>query len=428
MQHTIVVGAQWGDEGKGKLVDILSERHDTVVRFNGGGNAGHTVIHNGHTYKFHYLPSGILHNKRCILGTGLVINPVDLKEEIESFAKENIQPQIFISARAHLILEHHKMLDSKKGSQKIGTTGRGIGPTYAGKASRTNLRMLDIIQGNAAFRIKKALNELKDYLLAEHLFSERDFDSYITKTSELLIKLGTYYKPMVTDTEVDVQKANAEGKTILFEGAQGALLDINYGTYPFVTSCSTTAGGAFVGGGATPSMNIKILGITKAYTTRVGEGPFPTELRDESGVQLRNVGKEFGTTTGRPRRVGHLDLFALKYAVQNGGINALALTKIDTLAKIETVKLCVGYEIQGKIIDYFPADSTTLKLINPIYQDIETPEDLTPEEWIKLRHKPKSALPKNIANYIRTIENYLGIPVEYLSHGPDREETIQYDI
>ncbi|MEA3288478.1 MAG: adenylosuccinate synthase [Candidatus Marinimicrobia bacterium] len=425
MKNTIVVGAQWGDEGKGKLVDVLAEKSDLVVRFNGGGNAGHTVMHAGETYKFHYMPSGMLHNKLCILGTGVVINPKDLLEEIESFTQSGHTPRLKISARAHVIFPHHQLIDAKEGG-KIGTTGRGIGPAYSQKASRINLRILDIIADDAQVRIKDALKDVKDVLIYEDIFSEREYQEYCNSVAVDYATYGTKFKPFVTDTEALVRVANQDELTVLFEGAQGTLLDLNYGTYPFVTSSSTLAAAAFIGGGAIPGVPVRILGITKAYTTRVGEGPFPTELAGEAATNLREAGHEYGATTGRPRRVGHLDLYALRYAIRISGIQELAMTKIDTLALVKGIKVCTGYKIDGQEIDYFPADAPTLEQVEPIYADILPIADLTKAEWVELNHGSKADLPESIRNYIQFIEDFVEIPITILSHGPERKETIVF--
>ena len=425
MKNTIVVGAQWGDEGKGKLVDVLAEQSELVVRFNGGGNAGHTVMHAGETYKFHYMPSGMLHGKLCILGTGVVINPKDLLEEITSFTASGHKPKLKISARAHVIFPHHQMIDSKGGG-KIGTTGRGIGPTYSQKASRINLRILDIIADNAEERIKEALKDVKDHLISDGIFSAEEFTSYCSQIATEYARYGAYFKPFVTDTEDLVRLAVKEGKQVLFEGAQGTLLDLNYGTYPFVTSSSTLAAAAFVGGGAIPGVPIRILGITKAYSTRVGEGPFPTELAGEAASTLREAGHEYGATTGRPRRVGHLDLYALRYAVRISGIQELAMTKIDTLALVDNIKVCTGYQIDGREIDYFPADAPTLDRVTPVYTDIAGITQLSEAEWVQLHGCTKADLPASIRDYIKFIEDFVEIPITILSHGPERNETIVF--
>jgi len=425
MKNTIVVGAQWGDEGKGKLVDVLAEQSDLVVRFNGGGNAGHTVMHDGKTYKFHYMPSGMLHHKVCILGTGVVINPKDLLEEIDSFASSGHHPELKISARAHVIFPHHQFIDAKEGG-KIGTTGRGIGPAYSQKASRINLRILDIIADNAEQRIRTALKDVKEMLVTDGIFSKSDYEAYCNSVSVEYAGYGQKFKPYVTDTEDLVRIASKTNQTVLFEGAQGTLLDLNYGTYPFVTSSSTLAAAAFVGGGAIPGVPIRILGITKAYTTRVGEGPFPTELRGEAATALREAGHEYGATTGRPRRVGHLDLYALRYAVRISGIQELAMTKIDTLALVSGIKVCTTYRIDGREIDYFPADAPTLEQVEPVYTEMDPIADLSKEEWKNLGNASKDQLPDSIRRYINFIEEFVEIPVTILSHGPERSETIVF--
>jgi len=425
MKNTIVVGAQWGDEGKGKLVDVLAEQSDLVVRFNGGGNAGHTVMHAGETYKFHYMPSGMLHGKECILGTGVVINPKDLLEEIKSFTDSGHAPRLRISARAHVIFPHHQLIDAKEGG-KIGTTGRGIGPTYSQKASRINLRILDIMADDAEVRIKNSLKDVRDILVSDGIFNEAEYQAYCEQVSKEYAGYGAAFKEFVTDTEDLVRVASKAGRQVLFEGAQGTLLDLNYGTYPFVTSSSTLAAAAFVGGGAIPGVPIRILGITKAYTTRVGEGPFPTELQGEAADRLREAGHEYGATTGRPRRVGHLDLYALRYAIRISGIQELAMTKIDTLAMVDNVKVCTGYKVNGKQIDYFPADAPTLERVEPIYEEVAEITSLSADAWAALKGQPKEALPESIRNYIKFIEDFVEVPITILSHGPERNETIVF--
>jgi len=425
MKNTIVVGAQWGDEGKGKLVDVLAEQSDLVVRFNGGGNAGHTVMHAGETYKFHYLPSGMLHGKECILGTGVVINPKDLLAEITAFTQAGHQPKLQISARAHVIFPHHQLIDAREGG-KIGTTGRGIGPTYSQKASRINLRMLDIMADDAEKRIKAAFKDVRDILLYDQIFNEAEFEAYCQSVSVAYAEYGRQFKTFITDTEAVVRLAMQANRSVLFEGAQGTLLDLNYGTYPYVTSSPTLAAAAYIGGGAIPGVPIRILGITKAYTTRVGEGPFPTELAGEAAFKLREAGHEYGATTGRPRRVGQLDLFALRYAIRVSGIQELAMTKIDTLALVDDIKVCTAYQIKGRPLKYFPADAPTLDQVEPVYTDMAPITQLNPAAWGKLKGASKQDLPESIQNYIKFVEDFVEIPVTILSHGPERNETIVF--
>ncbi len=324
-----------------------------------------------------------------------------------------------------MIFPHHQLIDAKEGG-KIGTTGRGIGPTYSQKASRINLRILDIIADDAADRIKKSLRDVKEILITDGIFSDSEYNAYCESVAQEYASYGSEFKSFVTDTEDLVRIASESDKQVLFEGAQGTLLDLNYGTYPFVTSSSTLAAAAFIGGGAIPGVPVRILGITKAYTTRVGEGPFPTELAGEAATNLREAGHEYGATTGRPRRVGHLDLYALRYAIRISGIQELAMTKIDTLALVKGVKVCIGYKINGKEIDYFPADAPTLERVTPIYSEIPYIANLSKEEWAALHGKSKTDLPESIQNYIKFIEDFVEIPITILSHGPERNETIVF--
>jgi len=367
----------------------------------------------------------MLHGKICILGTGVVINPEELLGEIAQFKAKGFAPDLRISARAHVIFPHHELIDARKGG-KIGTTGRGIGPTYSQKTERVNLRILDLIQTDAEARIRNAFTELGEELIAEGVFTKEKFSEYLATVPAKYVAAGKALKRYVGDTEAIVQEATTAGKRILFEGAQGAMLDLNYGTYPFVTSCNTIAAGAYTGGGAVPGTEMRILGITKAYTTRVGAGPFPTELHGDTADTLREAGHEYGTTTGRPRRVGYLDLYALRYAVKLSGIQELAVTKIDTLAGISDLKLCTGYKLKGKAIDYFPADSATLEMAKPILKSAVDIETLAPEDWWKMKQGVRKDLPGGIQTYLSEIESFVGIPVTVLSYGPERNETIVY--
>ena len=424
MPGTIVVGAQWGDEGKGKIVDFLSKDADIVVRFNGGGNAGHTIMYNGMAFKLHYVPSGVFQGKQCILGNGMVINPKALLEEIALIEKAGVEPHIFISKRAHIIFPHHIEIDKING-KAIGTTGKGIGPAYASKMERTNLRIEDITKEGAEETIKNALEMRKADFIMRNVVKEDEFEQFKEDTAKRYALYGEKLKKYVRDISTIVQSA-LRNRSVLFEGAQGVMLDIDFGTYPFVTSSNTVAQGAFNGAAANPFYIKRIVGVSKAYATRVGEGPFPTELSGPVAELLRNAGKEFGATTGRPRRVGYLDLFALKYAVTVSSITEIALTKIDILSTLKEVKVAVGYKLDGKPINQFPASATELGRITPIYKTMLPIEKLTLDEWKGLKGKTKEDLPKNIRTYVHFIEDYLGVPIKIISFGPEREDTITY--
>ncbi len=424
MGGIVVVGAQWGDEGKGKVVDFLSKSSDIVVRYNGGGNAGHTIICGDREYKMHYIPSGALQGKLCILGNGMVINPEEFINEINAL-KKDFQINIAISKKAHVIFPFHIMMDFEIG-KSIGTTGKGIGPAYAFKMFRQNLRIGDLAQDNAVQNINIFLESMRDELTRRNIVSSSDFDAYKVQVSEKYANFGWQIKDFVCDIEELINQALRDGKNVLFEGAQGVMLDIDFGTYPFVTSSSTIAQGAFSGTGASPFYLRKVIGISKAYTTRVGSGPFPTEINGKEAELLRKVGNEYGTTTGRPRRVGYLDLFALKYAISVSSVTELAITKIDVLSAIENIKVCIGYKLDDKSIDYYPSNIYELERVIPEYASLPQVEHLTKEEWKSYIGKAKAQLPEGIKVYIKFVEDYLKIPVNLLSFGPGREDTITY--
>jgi adenylosuccinate synthase len=425
MDGAIVVGAQWGDEGKGKIVDFLSQDMDVVVRFNGGANAGHTVFYNGREVRLHQIPSGVLNGKVCVLGNGMVIDPAELVSEIENLASIGINPSIFISDRATVIMPYHKEIDRAKG-HGIGTTGRGIGPAYQDKMERTNLRICDITHPNAEDIISKGIDAKRDYLIFEGITTSEGFDSYKEEIVDSYVAYGKQITQFVKSASFLIDNFFKDSKKVLFEGAQGVLLDIDFGTYPFVTSSNTVAQGAFTGSGASFSMVERIIGITKAYTTRVGEGPFPTEIEGTDAVTLKEKGSEYGATTGRPRRVGYLDLFALKYAVKVSGIKELAVTKIDVLSSIPNLKIAVSYKLSGKQLEYFPPNADDLKNVMPIYETFEPLEFLEKTEWETLKKLSKDMLPVSIRKYISFIEQFTGVPVTILSYGPKRGDTIEY--
>ncbi len=373
MSVVVVVGSQWGDEGKGKIVDLFSQTADIVARYQGGANAGHTIVIDGKQYILHLIPSGILSKDvTCIIGNGVVIDPVALMDEIkmlEGFGVQ-IQGRLFISHKAHLIMPYHKLLDQaneKENGKAIGTTGRGIGPAYLDKAKRTGIRIVDLLDRKILEdKLRTNLDENNAVLQKIYGFEELDVDS-IVKT---YLEFDKLIDPYIKDVTLMLNEAIANGKKIFVEGAQGALLDVDHGTYPFVTSSNPTAGGACTGLGIPPTSISKIVGVVKAYTTRVGNGPFPTEQKNEIGEILRETGVEFGSTTGRPRRCGWLDLVALKYSVMINGISEIAITKLDVLDNFDEIKLCTKYSINGKEISYFPADCPSLEKIIPLYETL----------------------------------------------------------
>ena len=421
MSVKIVVGAQWGDEGKGKIVDLLSDSMDIVARYQGGANAGHTIVIEGKKFVLHLIPSGILQSDvKCVIGNGVVIDPVALMEEIamlESFGI-SMQDRLFISHKAHLIMPYHKMLDKARESQAsaaIGTTGRGIGPAYIDKFSRSGIRIVDLLDRTVFEEKLRANIEEKNTVLKKIYDQEElDINSIIGEYLDFDVKIDPYIK----DTTLFLNQAIAEGKSVLMEGAQGALLDVDHGTYPFVTSSNPTSGGACTGLGVPPTKIDSVIGVVKAYTTRVGNGPFPTELHDDMGENLRKVGAEFGATTGRPRRCGWLDGVALQYSVMINGIDTIALTKLDVLDGIASIGICTGYEVDGKMLRSFPANVEDLAKVKPHYEFFEG--------WNSSLSGIKNYddLPKQAQDYIAAIEKIAGAKVGIVSLSPDRADTI----
>ena len=421
MSVNIVVGAQWGDEGKGKIVDLLSDSVDIVARYQGGANAGHTIVIEGKKFVLHLIPSGILQQDvQCVIGNGVVIDPVALMEEIamlESFGI-SIKDRLFISHKAHLIMPYHKMLDKARESQSsaaIGTTGRGIGPAYIDKFSRSGIRIVDLLDRTVFEEKLRANIEEKNVVLKKiYDHEEVDIESIISEYLDFDIKIDPYIK----DTTLLLNQAIADGKSILMEGAQGALLDVDHGTYPFVTSSNPTSGGACTGLGVPPTAIDSVIGVVKAYTTRVGNGPFPTELHDEMGEELRKIGAEFGATTGRPRRCGWLDGVALRYSVMINGIDKIALTKLDVLDNVKSIGICTGYEVDGKMLRSFPANVQDLAKVKPHYE--------FHEGWncSLAGIKNFDDLPQATKNYISAIEEVAGAKVGIVSLSPDRADTI----
>jgi len=416
----VILGAQWGDEGKGKIVDLLSENADIVVRYQGGANAGHTVSFDGKTYILHLLPSGIFHqNVTCVIGNGVVIDPIALMDEIEMVksAGVDIKGRLLISHNAHLIMPYHKLLDKiyDQGEDKIGTTGRGIGPAYVDKYARVGIKVVDLLDREILCRKLRKNIEAKNEIL-EKIYGATKLD--VEKIIDEYIEFDKKIDEFVTDTALYLNNAIKEKKKILLEGAQGALLDIDHGTYPFVTSSNPTAGGASTGSGIPPTKINGVIGVIKAYTTRVGEGPFPTELKDEIGDYIREKGVEFGATTGRPRRCGWLDLVSLRYSIMINGIDKLALTKIDVLSELDEIKICVSYEINGKKLKSFPTNPEALSKVTPIYETLKGwKKDLS-------NIRSYSELPAEAKEFVEAIELFTGVEISIISIGADRKQTI----
>ena len=424
MSAFIVLGAQWGDEGKGKMTDYLAEEANVVVRYQVGNNAGHTVEVGEKQYKLHLIPSGILHDEKLnVIGNGVVVDPKAFFTEIDYLKEEGVKvtpEKLIVSDRAHVIMPYHKVLDKLKekarGKNDIGTTGKGIGPCYTDKFERCGIRVCDLIDKEVFKEKLKDNIEMKNKYIVnvlggEPLSFEEIYEEYSNYGEEL--------KPFVKDTSVRVYNEIKEDKTVLFEGAQGMLLDIDYGTYPYVTSSNTTAGGVANGVGIGPNMITNAVGIAKAYTTRVGKGPFPTELEDETGEWIREKGHEYGVTTGRSRRCGWLDIVILKTSVRVSGLTSLAVTKIDTLAGLEKVKMCVGYKFNDEIIDYFPASLEDLAKCEPIYEEFDG--------WDESVANARSyeELHPNARKYLERIEELTDTRISIVSVGPRRDQTMR---
>ena len=424
MSAFVVLGAQWGDEGKGKMTDYLAEEAEVIVRFQGGNNAGHTVEVGDKQYKLHLIPSGILYdNKLNIIGNGVVVDPEALFTEIDYLEKEGVKVtpnKLIISDRAHVIMPYHKILDKLKekarGKNDIGTTGKGIGPCYTDKFERCGIRICDLIDEEVfKEKLKENIETKNKYIVNVLGGEELNYDEILNEYIELAKRL----RPYVQDTSVRLYDEIKEDKTVLFEGAQGMLLDIDYGTYPYVTSSNTTACGVASGSGIGPTMITNAIGIAKAYTTRVGKGPFPTELDNEIGEWIREKGHEYGVTTGRSRRCGWLDAVILKTTVRVSGLTSLCVTKIDTLAGLDKLKICVGYKFDGKFIDYFPASLKDLEKCEPIYEEFEG----WGEEVAEARSY--NELPENAKKYLTRIEELTGTKISIVSVGPRRDQTIR---
>lgn len=425
MANVIIVGTQWGDEGKGKLVDLLTEFAHVIVRFQGGSNAGHTVVVGDRKFVFHQLPSGILRdNKLCIIGSGVVLDPVTLIDEIEEVKKKGFfssDDALLISEEAQIVFPYHKRMDAarerKKGSHKIGTTGRGIGPAYEDKMSRMGIRLIDLTDEEVLrFKLESNLEE-KNFYLTNHLLDEGfSFQELYDQYRVLGDKLLRY----MANTSLAINQEMEKGKDVLFEGAQGTLLDIDHGTYPYVTSSNTVAGAACVGSGVGPKKIDRVIGVTKAYTTRVGGGPFPTELRDSLGDHLRAKGGEFGATTGRPRRCGWFDAVVVKHASRLNGLTDLALTKLDVLGGLEKIRICTAYKFGGKTLHEFPAGLPAQEGCEPVYEELGGwDEDISMVKDI-------GDLPANAQRYVRLIEQLVGVEICMISLGDERSQTMMF--
>jgi len=423
MPNVVVVGAQWGDEGKGKIVDLLTEHADVVVRFQGGNNAGHTLVVNGEKTVLHLIPAGILHpGKSCVIGNGVVFDPEVFVMEVDRLKARNAfadDAQLVVSLDAHVIMPWHKAIDIAReqamGAGKIGTTGRGIGPTYEDKVARRGLRIRDLVDAARLERkVKERLPAAREELRRLGATPELDEAAIVTRYAELGRRVARY----AADVSLWLHRALKEGKQLLFEGAQGTMLDVDHGTYPFVTSSNTVAGNAVVGCGLGPTAVDYVLGISKAYSTRVGGGPYPSELKDEVGERLRQIGGEFGATTGRPRRTGWLDALALRFAARVNGLHGIALTKLDVLTGFETVKIAIGYRIDGKVLDEMPSDPELLERAEAVYEEL-------PGWSEKLDHlRSWDDLPPRARTYVKRVEQLVGVPVVGLSVGADRGQTI----
>ncbi|AFZ12760.1 Adenylosuccinate synthetase [Crinalium epipsammum PCC 9333] len=421
LANVVVIGAQWGDEGKGKITDLLSKSADVVVRYQGGVNAGHTVVVKGQTFKLHLIPSGILYpDTDCIIGCGTVIDPELLIQELDQLQALKIPTgNLLISQTAHVTMPYHRIIDEasekQRGNHKIGTTGRGIGPTYADKSERTGIRVQDLMDSDTLRSQLRWTINYKNVIL-EKLYNLPPLDP--EKVIEEYLGYAERLRPYVVDTSLFIYDAIQRRRNILFEGAQGTLLDLDHGTYPYVTSSNPVAGGACVGTGVGPTMIDRVIGVAKAYTTRVGEGPFPTELNGKMGELLCDRGAEFGTTTGRKRRCGWFDALIGRYAVRINGLDCLAITKLDVLDELEEINVCVAYEIDGKLIEEFPSSARQFANCKPIYKTLPGWQQSTTE------CRSLDDLPKQALDYLKFLAELMEVPIAIVSLGASRDQTI----
>jgi adenylosuccinate synthase len=423
MSNIVIVGAQWGDEGKGKIVDYLSEKADVIARYQGGNNAGHTVVVNNEKFILHLIPSGILRKgKTCMIGNGVVVDPASLIEEIEKLKGRGVRvdKNLLLSKNAHLIMPYHKAIDReserRRGKKNIGTTGRGIGPAYADKMARRGIKVVDLLHPQT-LKEKLSANLPDINFLLENLYRVSGF-----KIEDIYREYMGYTKKLsayIADTDIIINKMISQNRKVLFEGAQGTLLDVDHGTYPYVTSSSAIAGGVCTGLGIGPTKISKVIGVAKAYTTRVGSGPFPTEIKDTLGKEIREKGGEYGATTGRPRRCGWMDMVVLRHSARINGLTGIAITKLDVLDGIKTIKICTSYKYRGKIYKEFPKEISIIEGCTPLYEEMKGWSTST--AGITDFNK----LPKTAKAYIKKIESLLRVEVQLISTGPKRDEIIQ---
>ena len=421
MPGIAVFGAQWGDEGKGRFVDFLAAEADVVVRYQGGNNAGHTIKVGGKVYKLHLIPAGSLYDgKPCVIGNGVVVDPGALLEEMDLLKSQGVSlDKLYISDRAHMVMPYHRVLDGLceegLGEAQIGTTKRGIGPCYTDKAARCGLRMCDLLSDGFAAKLKTVLDQKNELLVKLYNQQPLDYDAMLNEFLGYKKRLAPY----ICDTSLICYEHHKQGKKLLFEGAQGMLLDIDFGTYPYVTSSHPISGGVSVGAGLPPAAVSEVVGVVKAYTTRVGKGPFVTELLDETGEFIRERGQEYGATTGRPRRCGWLDLVIVNFAVRIGGITSIALSRMDTLGELPRVKVCVGYDIDGRIVGNYPASLEDIAKAKPVYEEFEG--------WSgDISHvREYKDLPEAARRYVEFIESQTGVSVGMIGVGPERTECIR---
>ena len=425
MPNIVVVGTHWGDEGKGKVVDVIAPQVDVVVRYSGGNNAGHTVVVGREKYVLHSIPSGILHSgRRCVIGCGVVIDPAALIEEMETLVRRGVtlDGNLFISKNAHLIMPYHPALDraseAKLGARRIGTTGKGVGPAYIDKAARVGIRMADLLD-ERLFRDKLEANIAQKNRILSEIYDAQTFT--VEAILNPYLRYAGWLAPYITDTPLLLSKWMDSGYSVLFEGAQGTMLDIDHGTYPYITSSTTTSGGAATGTGIPPTRIHGVLGVAKAYSTRVGGGPFPTEMKDEMAETIRERGDEYGATTGRPRRCGWFDAVVLRYAARINGLDTVALTKLDILDRCETVKVCTGYRYRGDLLTDLPEEETVLKEAEPVYEELSG--------WMAptSHAKHEGDLPAKARRYLERLEELIGVPLCLISTGAVRDETIVCD-